>query len=263
MRRSKSGFTLIELLVVIAIIAILAAILFPVFAQAREKARATACLSNMKQIGMALNQYLGDWDDTYPWNRFPWPDETRANFMAGNFHGSQYTWRRAIARYMKNYTAWVCPSNTWAGTVTGGVINPGPAGGDESNANKTYAAEGIILNSYAYNGGFFHEGSAGTPMRPRELSEIKDPAGLICILESRGSYPDLGDWMLDDVLEGQKGWFQTHMKGCNWIFADTHAKWLRVQSTIVPKQMWRDSGNPKADQTYMEAYLRTLPGEYR
>src|SRR5918911_1001893 len=63
-----SGFTLIELLVVIAIIAILAAILFPVFAQAREKARMVACLSNTKQIGLAVMQYVQDYDETYPTN---------------------------------------------------------------------------------------------------------------------------------------------------------------------------------------------------
>ena len=62
----KKGFTLIELLVVIAIIAILAAILFPVFAQAREKARQTSCLSNMKQLGTATQLYMDDYDETFP-----------------------------------------------------------------------------------------------------------------------------------------------------------------------------------------------------
>src|SRR5947208_16218835 len=65
-RTQKRGFTLIELLVVIAIIAILAAILFPVFAQAREKARQTTCLSNLKQLGLGFRMYLQDYDDTFP-----------------------------------------------------------------------------------------------------------------------------------------------------------------------------------------------------
>src|SRR5437879_4255181 len=68
MMRKAKGFTLIELLVVIAIIAILAAILFPVFAQAREKARQTGCLSNTKQIGTAVNMYLQDYDETFPFS---------------------------------------------------------------------------------------------------------------------------------------------------------------------------------------------------
>ena len=67
--RNRRGFTLIELLVVIAIIAILAAILFPVFAQAREKARQTTCLSNMKQMGTAIMMYVQDYDEVTPANR--------------------------------------------------------------------------------------------------------------------------------------------------------------------------------------------------
>src|ERR1700676_4164590 len=76
--RSRNGFTLIELLVVIAIIAILAAILFPVFARARESAKKTSCLSNTKQIGLAAMMYLNDYDDTYWWN--PWPGGQNPDF---------------------------------------------------------------------------------------------------------------------------------------------------------------------------------------
>ena len=72
---------------VIAIIAILAAILFPVFAQAREKARATSCLSNMKQLGLGLEGYMSDWDSVYPMNRFPVKPGDTPPGMANN-HGS-------------------------------------------------------------------------------------------------------------------------------------------------------------------------------
>src|SRR5262249_30596523 len=101
-RRRTVGFTLIELLVVIALIAILAAILFPVFAQAREKARGTTCLSNLKQIGSGLSLYLQDYDETYPLNQF-------------DAHGADckplgYTWKEAVRPYIQNGEVWVCPS---------------------------------------------------------------------------------------------------------------------------------------------------------
>jgi len=90
------GFTLIELLVVIAIIAILAAILFPVFAKAREKARQSSCLSNLKQIGVATLMYAQDYDETLP--RY---------YHSG---GVNYTAQVSIQPYMKNEQIWVCPS---------------------------------------------------------------------------------------------------------------------------------------------------------
>jgi prepilin-type N-terminal cleavage/methylation domain-containing protein len=101
-RRIRSGFTLIELFVVIAIIAMLAALLFPVSAQVRDKARSSACLSNLKQIGTGLHLYLQDYDETYPLNRF-------------DGHGDDckplgYTWKKAIQPYVKNTEVWVCPS---------------------------------------------------------------------------------------------------------------------------------------------------------
>ena len=71
MKTKQYGFTLVEMLVVISIIAVLAAILFPVFASARAKARQSVCLSNLRQLGMALYMYVGDWDDTYPYDIKP------------------------------------------------------------------------------------------------------------------------------------------------------------------------------------------------
>ena len=97
------GFTLIELLVVIAIIAILAAILFPVFAQSREKARTTSCLSNMKQIGFGRMMYVHDYDESFPRNRFYTPDGTM-----------YYTWRTSIMPYLKSEQIWKCPSASFS-----------------------------------------------------------------------------------------------------------------------------------------------------
>ena len=93
----KTAFTLIELLVVIAIIAILAAILFPVFAQARDKARATACLSNEKQMGLAMMQYVQDYDEQYP------------NGCGG--YGNGMGWAGQIYNYIKSTKVFLCPSD--------------------------------------------------------------------------------------------------------------------------------------------------------
>jgi prepilin-type N-terminal cleavage/methylation domain-containing protein/prepilin-type processing-associated H-X9-DG protein len=98
----KSGFTLIELLVVIAIIAILAAILFPVFAQAREKARSIACLSNQKQIGTALSMYIQDYDESFPmgqyyvndWQQVLWADVINPYIKQGVKSWSGYQWNQ-------------------------------------------------------------------------------------------------------------------------------------------------------------------------
>src|ERR1700759_2486197 len=96
--RHRSGFTLIELLVVIAIIAILAAILFPVFARAREKARQTSCSSNLHQLGIAMSQYVSAWDDTYPSFSDP-----------GSIQGDPVT---TIQPYVRNYSFLYCPDRS-------------------------------------------------------------------------------------------------------------------------------------------------------
>src|SRR5579884_847739 len=109
---SKRGFTLIELLVVIAIIAILAAILFPVFAQAREKARQAACLSNEKQMGLALMQYAVDYDGGMP----SWCDAFHPNFTISNPQYAYEFWDAKLYPYVKS------------GNVTGNMSDPNDAG---------------------------------------------------------------------------------------------------------------------------------------
>jgi prepilin-type N-terminal cleavage/methylation domain-containing protein/prepilin-type processing-associated H-X9-DG protein len=109
---SRRGFTLIELLVVIAIIAILAAILFPVFARAREKARQTACLSNVKEISLGLLMYLQDYDETfmtqyYSYDGLPWYDSGFTQFTITRYGNYQpHVWP-----YIKNVDLFMCPSS--------------------------------------------------------------------------------------------------------------------------------------------------------
>jgi len=104
----KRGFTLIELLVVIAIIAILAAILFPVFAQAREKARAISCLSNLKQIGLAVTMYTQDYDETEPNGYNKW--------------GSENGWACQVFPYVKSVGAFACPDDSSVGNASVGEV---------------------------------------------------------------------------------------------------------------------------------------------
>lgn len=119
----RSGFTLIELLVVIAIIAILAAILFPVFAQAREKARATSCLSNNKQLGLGMAMYVEDYDETFPyWSWWYSSDLGGGPYNDGSPYGAGFNhwesiWFNAIYPYVKNGQIFTCPSTNDHSTI--------------------------------------------------------------------------------------------------------------------------------------------------
>jgi prepilin-type N-terminal cleavage/methylation domain-containing protein/prepilin-type processing-associated H-X9-DG protein len=207
--QKKSAFTLIELLVVIAIIAILAAILFPVFAQAREKARQTSCLSNMKQIGTATMMYVQDYDEQYYPHRFNCvaegttsPTITCPQYLDGSGNKiataqgldatslKKYYWVYLLQPYVKNYQMFKCPSNSNAfipGDPSKIVFNaPGAVG-------SNYGGQ----NSYGHNDAWMSPAgpandAAGNPATVA-MAALSRPAGTILVSEGTyyGLVPDI------------------------------------------------------------------------
>ncbi|MBB6052658.1 DUF1559 domain-containing protein [Armatimonas rosea] len=149
--QQKRGFTLIELLVVIAIIAILAAILFPVFAQAREKARQTSCLSNMKQIGTALMMYSQDYDEMIPGYRFAYANPFAADTRVGaNAKTATFT-NQILQSYTKNDQIWRCPSkpNSWVNIDAAGAMGNAGSGFQSYGGQNSYAMNNYVFKSNA------------------------------------------------------------------------------------------------------------------
>jgi prepilin-type N-terminal cleavage/methylation domain-containing protein/prepilin-type processing-associated H-X9-DG protein len=224
------GFTLIELLVVIAIIAILAAILFPVFAQAREKARTISCASNMKQIELGRQMYVQDYDETYPATRIFTPN------------GQHVTWRAVVMPYIKNEQLWICPSAPWsynefswmrAGNGDDGCLQDGNMTRQDWKNNYWHS-----LANYAVNGNLFDPGGP-------KLASIQYPATTIDVLETRDFWPDLGTWTIGWNYNANGGslpfW---HNTAGNWAFADGHVKWMKLAATIAPTFMWNPDNDP-------------------
>jgi len=175
MNKTKRAFTLIELLVVIAIIAILAAILFPVFAQAKEAAKKTACLSNTKQFNLAAMMYMGDADDTtvMGWNGTA-PCVLRTN---GTVYRTWFPWTAAVQPYMKNLGIFLCPDN-----LSNGFINQA----ETTARTKIYAPYGY---NYGYLGDFAGSdpnGNGNYLWIPITGSGINRPAQTIMGMDSEG-----------------------------------------------------------------------------
>jgi len=212
-RRISKGFTLIELLVVIAIIAILAAILFPVFAQAREKARQTTCLSNLKQLGMAYRMYLEDYEATFVCG---WGDgmpnthsflHTYLQPYTGSPKFSSISWTAEYAweaEAKKNFKMYYCPSN------------------------KDVMYHQNRLSVWAPSTG-----------RVVSLAEIDNVAGnRILILESNSSWwaGSASPWP-GSFQSGDDGGrlYTGHTKGQNVTFLDGHAKYYKIETLDVTK----------------------------
>jgi prepilin-type N-terminal cleavage/methylation domain-containing protein/prepilin-type processing-associated H-X9-DG protein len=231
MRRRESGFTLIELLVVIAIIAILAAILFPVFAQAREKARQATCISNLKQLGLGINMYAQDYDEALPYNYNYTPDLKYA-----------WWWQDSVRPYIKSEAVFTCPS---ASPHTQNASNrppgtPNPLIRDYiANAAATAVDRGFWpLNSTAAGrvGPFTNNGGTGTTVQT--LAQVADVSGTIAIFDGYRSSEiyalnQADCWKPTPLPEKTASWIypgyvaKRHSDGFVAAYVDGHAKWTR------------------------------------
>ena len=247
----RKGFTLIELLVVIAIIAILAAILFPVFARAREQARKTSCLSNLKQIGLGILMYAQDFDETLV--------PTATGVCPGP---NAFGWADMILPYVKNDKVFDCASNTVKMRVNTAVNPPrfmrdrGGTGAGVTNECTTGTTIPTGVN-YSYGVNAFGA-PAGQPANTSgpfananlAMASIPAPASVIGIADGRGASPwalggGLGPWDLPSVdgqVDGRR-----HMGNrannpgntVNCMFMDGHSKFVNLaQSVKVPGNLW-------------------------
>jgi prepilin-type N-terminal cleavage/methylation domain-containing protein/prepilin-type processing-associated H-X9-DG protein len=190
-RSSRRGFTLIELLVVIAIIAILAAILFPVFAQAREKARAATCLSNIKQLALGISMYAQDYDESMPYNYAYEGQITGGNCVQRTPIVLRW-WQDFVRPYIKNEQVYLCPSGgtgrvfySTGRTAPGAQLQPTPLVKDYiANAAATAADRGMVSGSTFVGrvGPFTNNGGCGTGVIT--LAQIEDVSGTIAIFDA-------------------------------------------------------------------------------
>jgi prepilin-type N-terminal cleavage/methylation domain-containing protein/prepilin-type processing-associated H-X9-DG protein len=244
----RRGFTLIELLVVIAIIAILAAILFPVFAQAREKARQTACLSNCKQLGLGLMMYASDYDDTLPPAKIGSSPPFRRECAPS---GEGYPlwpafWQDVVIPYTKNRDILRCPSRPTLGYQPNKADKP--VDGDPNSLRFGYTG-----NHWAFVNKLGADVTTGWNAHGRAMATISNPASLIFVLEGFSPCPEVR-WAIDGNLD-----CSVHNNGSTYIFADGHAKWMRVAQTLDPVNLWADEGfDPKAREFIYKSHWGKL-----
>lgn len=275
----QRAFTLIELLVVIAIIAILAAILFPVFAQAKAAAKATASLSNVKQIGTAQQLYAGDSDDVLPPRRLTLqttPKKTR------------YSWKQAMHPYMKNTDMFRDTMNNAAKALddTSEPLILAAQGFElPSVSGQKQFARGYAMNNIAFylNGQWDGDDTNPTsPLNTLNFTQLEEPATVASILESKWSFVDAGSYQgwSNNAADDKDPDNVKRFSGWNWggdkwgdkasvmVFFDGHAKRTAHSSACGdPSKVtffgWRknDLTNhaPGGDMSWMYTYCTTMP----
>jgi len=209
----KRGFTLIELLVVIAIIAILASILFPVFARARENARRASCQSNLKQIALGMFMYNQDYDEKLPRIYTSPAGTTDFTPNASTVATRDVGWAEAMQPYLKSTQIFQCPSESGAPTAT--TLDTGATYSDywynnavdgQSDATFDYPAQTVLLgDGGAGSSAYSSNGCAASPCASPDVS------GVLATIPGGGAL--------------------RHLDGTNFAFADGHVKWLKGAAT--------------------------------
>ncbi len=229
MKRNTVGFTLIELLVVIAIIAILASILFPVFARARENARRSSCQSNLKQIGLGITQYTQDYD------------EMMVPVVTGTTTATSTPWQTLIQPYVKSTQLFACPSNTMETNALPGQSsdirthyygNGSHSGSSANGAAATSSAWGYRRPLDATDSG----NVSNTNPSHTSIASIESPTQCITVHEmSRNAR---STWAYTPSLVGTNT--QGHLGTTNYLFADGHVKAMRPTQTYTlgTMNMW-------------------------